>query len=160
MRLLDTIRSRTLAVRFGPLGQEAMTQLLDREGLPVDLLPFAQGSLARARALSLPEARETRDAFLSGLERALGASHPEAALRFAEERPDSRDELIELLSYVASTFAARARQDRAQGVFAEHHRCVSRAISQIEANGSPALVLESMLTKMMQDGQQWSVAAR
>lgn len=160
MRLLDTIRSRTLAVRFGPLGQAAMTQLLERESLPLDVLPFAQGSLARARALSLPEARETRESFLSGLEQALGASHPAAALRFAEERPDSRDELIELLAYVASTFAQRARNDRAHGVFAEHHQCVSRAISQIEANGSPALVLESMLTTMMQEDQAWSGSAR
>ncbi len=160
MRLLDTIRSRTLALRFGPLAEHAMTQLLEREGLPLDVLPFAQGSLARARVLAHPEAREAREAFLTGLDRALGASHPQAALRFAEERPDARDELIELLSYVASAFAQRARHDPAQGVFAQHHQCVSRAIAQIEANGSPAFVLEAMLTQMMQAGRAWSGSAR
>src|SRR5690606_1887639 len=103
MKLLDTIRSRTLAVRFGALGEQALAELLEREDLPADVLPFAQGSLARARSLASPEVRALRDDFMHALDQALSESHPQAALAFAETRPDGRGELVALLAHAAST---------------------------------------------------------
>ena len=42
-RLLDTIRSRTLPVRFGPLPESTVTSLLQARGLDPKLAPLAHG---------------------------------------------------------------------------------------------------------------------
>ena len=149
MKLIDTIRSRTLAVRFGALADGFMMDLLEKEQLPSDVLPFAQGSLARARALASPEVREAREAFVAALDHALVGPHVQAALQFAETRPDGRDELIALLAHAASTYAVRARSGQDGQLHAVRHEQLISAIRQIEANGSPALVLESMVAGMM-----------
>ena len=149
MKLLDTIRSRTLAIRFGPLRDEVMKQLLDKEGLPADVLPFAQGSLASARSLASPEVRELRDEFVQSLDRALTENHPRAALVFAETRPEGRSELIALLAHTASAFALRARQGDQPELYAARHQELVSAIREVEANGSAGLVLESMVARMM-----------
>lgn len=152
-QLLDTILSRSLAVRFGALPEEALRTLLQREGLPEEVLEYAQGSLDRARSLSDPSSREARQAFLSGLDQALTEGHTEAALRFADERPDGRHELLELLAHVAMTFAARARSGDCLSVWAERHRVITRSIRHIHANASPALVLESMVGELKSVGR-------
>jgi DNA polymerase III subunit delta' len=152
-QLLDTVLSRSLAVRFGLLPDDAMKILLERENLPADLISVAQGSLDKARALGEPDAKSARDEFLKALDAALGQADTEAALRFADGRPDARGDLLDLLGHVASTFAARARASGAQLAamesWAERHRVVLRSVRQIEANGSPALVLESMVTALI-----------
>lgn len=148
-KLLDTILSRSLAVRFGALPEDAMRTLLAREGLPEDVLEYAQGSLERAHALSDPSSRDARQAFLSGLDQALAEGHTEAALRFADNRPDGRHDLLELLTHVATTYAARARSGGELSIWAERHQVVSRSIRHIQANASPALVLESMVGQLL-----------
>jgi DNA polymerase-3 subunit delta' len=146
--LLDTVLSRSLAVRFGPLPEDVLRGLLAEEGLPEDVAPFAQGSLARARALAQPEARESREEFLRSLDRALDEGHTAAALEFADARPEGRGDLLGLLAHVATTFASRAREGERIQLWAERHRIVSQSIRRIEANGSPALVLESMVNQL------------
>lgn len=146
--LLDTVLSRSLAVRFGPLPDDAMEKLMAQNGLSPEVLKHAAGSLARARSLSEPEARAVREDFLAALDQALEQRHVQAALSFAEQRPDGRGELIDLLSYVATTFATRARSGSELYSWAKCHEIVLFSISQIEANGSPALVLESMVGKL------------
>ncbi len=147
-KLLDTIISRTLAVRFGPLPDAVMEMLLEREGLPSELALHAQGSLERARALSEPELREAREAFVQSLDEVLREGEPAAALRFAEQRPEGRDELVGTLAHVATVFAARARESRAM-TWAVRHQEVVRSIAEVERNGSPALVLESMALRLL-----------
>lgn len=146
--LLDTVLSRSLAVRFGPLPEDVLRGLLAKEGLPPDVAPWSQGSLARARALAQPEARELREGFLQSLDRALSEGHAAASLEFAETRPEGRGELLGLLAHVATTFAARAREGDHLRLWAERYRIVSQSIRKIEANGSPALVLESMVNQL------------
>lgn len=146
--LLDTVLSRSLAVRFGPLPEEVLGALLEREGLPREVTPFAQGSMARARALAEPSEREAREQFVKALDDALEAGHAAAALSFAETRPDGRGEVLSLLAHVATTFAKRAREGEHLEIWAERHRIVSQTIRKIEANGSPALVLESMVGQL------------
>ena len=152
-KLLDTILSRSLAVRFGALPQDVLRTLLEKEGLPDEVLEYAQGSLERARSLSDPSSRDARQAFLGALDQSLSEGHTEAALRFADGRPDGRHDLLELLTHVATTFAARARTGVELSVWAERHRVVSRSIQHIQANASPALVLESMVGELLSVGK-------
>lgn len=148
MKLLDTIRSRTLAVRFGPLASEVMGELLSANDLPLEVLPYAQGSLARARELASPEARGLRDDFLNGLDLALTQKHPRAALDFADQRPDARNDLIALLSHAATSYAHRAHEETHSELYALRHVELIRAVREVEANVSPALVLESLVTRL------------
>lgn len=148
-KLLDTILSRTLAVRFGPLPEAAMRTLLEREGLPADVIEFAQGSLARARMLASDDARETRDAFLKAMDAAIEAGHCRAALEFADARPEGRGELIAQLRHAGTYFAARARENQTDSLrWANRHRELTRSIREVEANGSPALVLEALMNRL------------
>ncbi len=151
-QLLDTVLSRSLAVRFGALPEDAMRTLLTKEGIPEELLELSQGSLAKARDLSEPSSREAREAFLDALDRALEEGHTAAALDFADARPDGRHQLLDLLSHVATTFAARARTGNDLRLWAERHRVISKSIRHIEANASPALVLESMVGQLKNAG--------
>jgi len=148
-KLLDTILSRTLAVRFGPLPENAMSELLGREQLSTDVIPYAQGSMARARILASEEAREKRDLFVNGLSDALEAGTVAAALKFADSRPEGRADLLEQLRNAATSFATTARESEEAEIWANRYIEVMRGMREIEANGSPALVLESMVTRMI-----------
>lgn len=152
-RLLDTVRSRSLAVRFRPLGPNVMARILEQEGADFtsDVLAAAQGSLTMARALSDPDARRARDEFVEQADRAMSAEHGASAIDFAEGRPEGRDALLSLLGHLAVTFAGRARANvdgHTQGSWARRYQIVRRASDEVERNGSPALVLESMITEL------------
>src|SRR5262245_59526348 len=56
-RLLDTVRSRTLPIRFGPLPDAVITELLAQRGISPDpsVVAAAAGSAARAFELCEPE---------------------------------------------------------------------------------------------------------
>lgn len=149
-RLLDTIRSRTLAIRFGPLPEQIVREILVKEGAPAEVAEFAQGSLARARAYVDPEKRDAQQKFADAADRLLNAPHPEAALTFAEERPEARDELLGHLRDLATTYALRGRSASPEqaALWAGRYFEVTRALREIERNGSPALVLESLLLRL------------
>lgn len=151
-RLLDTIRSRTLALRFGPLDHATLGQLFAREGLPEAVLTHCAGSMTRARALAEPEQRGRREEFLGAADEALAAPHPAAAIAFADQRPEGRDELQALLTHLGIEYAERARtsgQDMA--LWARRHAEVQRARAEAERNVSPALVLESLMLRLRGD---------
>jgi len=146
-RLLDTIRSRTLPVRFGPLPENDVAMLLEREGLPAEVARFAGGSLERARQLAEPDARAARDAFVAAADQATSAEHDQAALDFADQRPEDRGELLQALGHLASVYAERARtQDLLR--YARYHEAVQRSVDEIESNASPALALEVLLLNL------------
>lgn len=147
-KMLDTILSRTLAVRFGPLPDEVVQTLLKQEGLDPELALHSQGSLERARLLSEPEARTAREQFIEALDNAIMSGKVSEALRFANTRPEDRHDLIEVLGHAATTYATRARQGREIGKWAGLHKEISDAIAEVERNTSPALVLESLVCRM------------
>lgn len=152
-RLLDTVRSRSLAVRFRPLSPVVMARVLANEGVEVtdDLLAAAQGSLTLARSLADPEARRARDDFVEQADRAMQAEHGASAIDFAEGRPEGRDALLSMLGHLAVTFAGRARSTddgHTQSNWARRYQIVRRASDEVERNASPALVLESMITDL------------
>ena len=147
-RLLDTILSRTLAVRFKPLPAALIATLLEAEGQSSEMAAFSGGSVSRALELSEPESRKARADFVDAARTALAAPHAAAAIEFGASRPEGRDGLKSLLSHLASVFASEARQGAYMGLFARRHQEVVRAITEIERNGTPALVLEAMILRL------------
>lgn len=154
-RLLDTIASRTIRVRFGPLPKHALSALLADAGpsLTEDILDRAQGSLERARSLMNEEERAAYAAFTQAVERAVAARDPSAAVRFAESRPSDRDGLLDQLRFLGSSYAMGARMSGAsdpEGLArsASRYALVDQAMRKIEQNASPALALETLIIRL------------
>ncbi|MEZ4225422.1 MAG: DNA polymerase III subunit [Polyangiaceae bacterium] len=152
-RLLDTIRSRTLAVRFGPLSVSVLQELLRARGLPAELASQANGSAARALELADADRAQERDAFTDAVQQALSAADATEALDIAKNRPEDRHALRELLAHLAHRFAeeskARVTTEPEQAVlWAERHGIVLASLNDIERNVQPALALEAMLLRM------------
>lgn len=152
-RLLDTIRSRTLPVRFAPLPDPIVASILERRGLDPAVAPLAQGSASLAIELADPEAKAARDAFVDAALAALEATELTAALKLAEGKKD-RDQLRADLAFLAQALAVDARRvvatDPARaGRRALEHAEVLAAIRDVERNVQPALAVESMVVRVM-----------
>lgn len=152
-RLLDTLLSRTLAVRFGPLPDAVVAELLERQGKPKEVASFAQGSMELALALADPESVAEREQFAIAVKQALAATDLVPALLLAEAHSGERGPLRGHLVHLAQTLARDGRAWLAQNPeaaerAARHHQCVLAAMEDLERNGQPALVLESMIYRM------------
>lgn len=152
-RLLGTIRSRTLAVRFGPLSEETLAAILERHGKPASVARLAGGSASAALVLADDDLARARDEFIRGANGAIGAPGLDAALAFAGSRPDDRDALLEQLRNLAQHYALEARdvvagEPRTAAALAARHAVVTGAIEAVERNAQPALVLESMVVRL------------
>jgi len=153
-RLLDTIRSRTLPVRFSPLPDALVAGILERQGLDPKVAPLAQGSVALALELASEDAIKEREDFVAGAHSAIDARDLAPALKFAEIRRE-RDSLRGLLSYFAQSLAIAGRENVGSALgdaerCALRHSVVLSAMRDVERNVSPALVLESMLCRLRQ----------
>jgi DNA polymerase III subunit delta' len=152
-KLLDTIRSRTLPVRFGPLPDSVVAKLLAARGLDEKLAALAHGSMQEALASADPEELARRSAFSDQLLAGLDAPDLAAALAFAEKAKLERAELAELLSHVAQVLALRAREviaaepEEARRA-ARRHEVVRGALADVERNVGPQLALEAMVAKL------------
>jgi DNA polymerase III subunit delta' len=152
-RLLDTIRSRTLPVRFAPLPDRVVASLLERRGLDPSVAPLAQGSASLAMELADPEAKAARDAFVDAALAALDATELTAALKLAEGKKD-RDELRADLAFLAQALATDARRrvesepHQAERRATEHAEVLA-AIRDVERNVQPALAVESMVVRLI-----------
>ncbi|HEX2879535.1 MAG TPA: DNA polymerase III subunit [Polyangiaceae bacterium] len=152
-RLLDTVRSRTLPIRFGPLPDGVLERVLSAAGKPKELAALAQGSAELALQLGDAELRQSRDEFLSAAVNAMTAPHFSAALDVAADLPKERDTLRQHLRALAQHFALDARSTlqrdpkRAQAA-AEHFSTVLEAVAAIERNVNPTLVVEAMLSRL------------
>ncbi len=153
-RLLDTIRSRTLPVRFSPLGDELIARLLQEKGLDPKVASVAQGSMAQALELASDDAVKERDDFVAAARAAVTARDLAPAIKFAEAKRE-RDALRGLLAYFAQSLAIAGRQQVTEKVAeaersAEQHRVVLSAMQDVERNVSPALALEAMISRLRQ----------
>ncbi len=152
-RLLDTIRSRTLPVRFGPLPEPVVSKLLAARGVDEKLAALSQGSMQQALASADPEDLARRTAFAEQLLAGLDAPDLAGALAFAEKQKLERVELTDLLSHLAQVLALRAREvvaekpDEARRA-ARRHEVVRSALSDVERNVGPQLALEAMVAKL------------
>jgi DNA polymerase III subunit delta' len=152
-RLLDTVRSRTLAVRFGPLSETVIAGILERNGKPPAVAALAQGSAGTAFELADPERLEEKDAFVAAALKAVAAPDLATAMRTAETRAGDRLELRALLAHLAQALATRAREavkgaPLTAELSARHHGVVLNAMNELEKNGQPALVMEAMLARL------------
>jgi DNA polymerase-3 subunit delta' len=159
--LLPTIRSRAQRVRFGPLPDDVVTELLAERGVErahaEAIANLAGGSMATALVLSDAEASARRDEFVSRAMGALDAGSLSASLELAEDaKKVSRDALVAQIGAFASALAAKARAavvkgasgDRTADMAAARHGLALATTQQIEANASAQLAVEAMLIKM------------
>jgi DNA polymerase III subunit delta' len=154
-RLLDTIRSRTLPVRFAPLPDQVVAQILEARGLDSAVAPLAQGSAGQALLLADPERQADRESFVAGVLEALEASDLSAALKLGESRRADRQELGELLGHLGQALAARSRAlAESEPARAEHlaqqYDVVLSTLGELEKNVQPALAFEAMMVRLRQ----------
>lgn len=152
-RLLDTVLSRTLAVRFGPLPDDLVARILDEHGADPSVAPLAQGSASLALELSEDEAMRARREFVESALEAIDAPDLASAIGIADARPSGRDALKDQLAFLAHELAARGRQSvAADPAGAERSaRCyqvVLDTIAQVERNVQPTLALEAMVSRL------------
>lgn len=152
-RLLDTVRSRTLAVRFGPLPDEVVAKLCEARGLPPEVAALAQGSAELAFELADPEARRERDEFLEAARAAITAPDLAQAIALGQSRGEGRDALREQLGFFAQSLADQARTSvEADPELAERsahrHAVVLATLAEIDRNVQPTLALEAMVARL------------
>jgi DNA polymerase-3 subunit delta' len=154
-KLLDTIRSRTLPVRFGPLPDEVLRGILARHQLDADAttVALAGGSARRLLDACDPEQIAHRRQFVEGVLAALQAPDLGAAIQMAASRELDRNGLTRDLRALAQHFAIAARE-RAEADpdsalrSARRYAEVPVAIETLERNVPPTLALEALVARL------------
>ena len=152
-RLLDTIRSRTLPVRFGPLADDVVARLLEARGFKPELAALAQGSMEQALALADTEALAVREDFARHVLAGMDAPDLASSLAFAEKAKLERQELSDLLGHLAQVLALKAREIVAAAPedarrSSRRYEIVRGAQNDLERNVGPQLALEAMMAKL------------
>lgn len=155
--LLPTILSRTQRVRFAPLPDEVVSELLVASGIDAEraaeVTRLAGGSVEAGALMADPEESEARSAFIDGALAATQAPGVEGVLSLAEAAKKEKDRLPTLIAALASTLAARAAEAARAGrpeaeALATRGRFALNALEHLAGNGSAQLVVEAMLTRM------------
>ncbi len=156
-RLLDTIRSRSLPLRFGPLPDDVMADLLRDHGvadhLIADLIDLAGGSIAAALSAADAEQASERDQFVRAVREAVAASDLGAGVALGESASRDRSSLMADLRTLAGSYVREARAavrddpPRAE-LSARRHELVLDAIDAIERNGAATLTLASLVASL------------
>ncbi len=160
-RLLNTIRSRTLPVRFAPLSDEILHGILRAKGIPAErqdlAVELAAGSASAALELCDEERTAGRDAFVRDLLGAVSARDLGPAVAFAESRDKDKGELKEDLRALGASLcrAARAEVDRAPRaalIAARRYEAVAKAVVNIDRNASAPLTVIALIQEMREVG--------
>lgn len=153
-RLLDTIRSRTLPIRFGPLPDAAILEILKREGHGAEerVVHFAAGSAGRALELCDSDQVARRERFVQAVLGAALAPDLGAALELTAGGQLERAELGHDLQWLGQHFAAAVREEgggggRALGD-ANRYLEVQETLKALERNVPPALALEALIARL------------
>jgi len=156
-KLLDTIRSRSLPVRFGPLPDEVIASILRDNGVDqasvADAVEMAGGSAAVALAVADAEESQARGGFVRDVMKAVEASDMHDAITLAESLKAERSELIGHLRALASTYARCVRRDvgaapRRAELAARRYELVLDAVDAIERNGAAGLAVASLVASL------------
>jgi DNA polymerase III subunit delta' len=156
-RLLNTIRSRTLPVRFGPLPDEVVRAALRSQGVPEErhdlAVELAAGSASLALELCDAERTAARDAFVASVLGAVDARDLGPAVALSESGDRDKGALREDLRALAAVLARRARREveaapRAAAVAARRYQAVARAVVSLERNASPGLTMIALVQEM------------
>jgi DNA polymerase-3 subunit delta' len=151
--LLDTIRSRTLAVRFGALSQELVVALGKEHGVTREIAALSQGSLSTAIELMQEETVAERERFADTALELIDAPDYASAIALAEQRAPDRHRLKQQLEYLAQRLALRASEviathpDLAERC-AKQHQIVQGSLRDVDRNAQAALLIESMIAKL------------
>src|SRR5205085_11813827 len=117
--LLPTILSRTLRVRFAPLPDDVVREILEARGVEppraAEVARLAQGSVEAGETLADPEESSAREAFVSRAFEAVAAKDTAALLAFAEDAKKEKERLAGWIAALASAFAARASEAAKSG---------------------------------------------
>ncbi|MDX2051456.1 MAG: DNA polymerase III subunit delta' [Polyangiaceae bacterium] len=155
--LIDTVRSRTLPLRFRPLSDELIQALLQAQGLRTDVVPLAHGSASLAFELATAENLGQYESFAEGALKGLAAKTLAHALDAAADRPNDRDQFLARLDFLGEKLAALGRSavnedlSRAEAA-ASAHAVVLQAMGRVKANMQPALAFEWMMAKLRECG--------
>lgn len=152
-RLLDTIRSRTLAVRFAPLSDEVLGSILDAQGVSRAVIPLSGGSASQALALTDSELLEANQSFANALCASLDSPDLAAALAKIEIKGNDRLALKEQLGWFAQHLAKRAKDSvsddpAAAERDARRYPLVLATMADLERNANPALAVEALVTRL------------
>jgi DNA polymerase-3 subunit delta' len=156
-RLINTIRSRTLPVRFAPLPDDVVRSILRAQSIPEErhelAIDLAGGSASLALELVDEERTAARDAFVAEALAAVGARDLGAAVAFAESRDKDKDQLKDDLRALAASLARLARQTvdsapRTAGVAAKRYEAVAKAVVNLDRNASAPLTMIAMIQDM------------
>lgn len=155
--LLPTIRSRTLRIRFAPLGESLVTKLLTERGVEAGMAAAlahrANGSIGQALALADATAAEAATSFTQRALAAVASKDFTLALDLAGDAKKAKAELEMHLAAFSAALAAEGRTRALAGdptatAYAHRHELALRALRELDGNAAPALVVESMLSAM------------
>jgi DNA polymerase-3 subunit delta' len=156
-RLLNTIRSRTMPVRFGPLPDEVVRGILREKGVPEErhdvAIELAAGSASLAIELCDDERTAAREAFVSAVLGAVEARDLGPAVTLSEGGEKDKGALRDDLRALAAVLARKARQDvdrapRASLLAAKRYEAVAKAVVSLERNASPGLTMIALVQEM------------
>jgi DNA polymerase-3 subunit delta' len=156
-RLLDTIRSRTMPVRFAPLSEEIVRGVLRARGIAAErhdlALELAAGSASAAIEHADPELTAEREELVRRVLTAVSARDLGPGVAFAESSESNRLALRRDLAAVAAALARTARKEvaadpRAAGIAAQRYEAVAQAIIRLEKNASTSLALIQLVAEM------------
>jgi DNA polymerase-3 subunit delta' len=154
-RLLDTIRSRTLPVRFGPLPDPVLEEILARHQLQADAtsIALAAGSASRLLDACDPEVVARREHFIGAVLSAIRAPDLGAAVQLAAAEQLDRGGLTRDLRALGQHFALEGRMqaadDREPALrSANRYREVLVALEALERNSPPVLALEALVARL------------
>lgn len=155
--LLPTILSRTLKVRFAPLPDELVSELLEAQGIEKkrakEVARLAGGSVENGALLADPEESEAREKFVERALAAISAAPLDGVLALAEDAKKEKDTLPARIAALASTLAERAGAAAREGspeaeTLANRGRHALTALEHLAGNSAPQMVVEAMLTRM------------
>lgn len=151
-RLLDTLRSRTLAVRFGPLPNDVVVSLLESLGLDSSFAAAAEGSMERALQLANNEVAERNREWIKTVDGALAAPNLGPGLELTRDLPKGRHEVLALLQAYSSELALRVRApsltDAERNTLAQRHQKLDATLGAVEQNVNPSLAVEALLVEL------------
>jgi len=156
-RLLNTIRSRTLPVRFAPLGEAIIRGVLRARQIPDErhdlAVELCGGSASAALDLCDEERTATREAFVQRVFEAAEARDLGAAVALAESLEKDKDELKNDLRALGASLARRARVEVESApahaeALARRYEAVARCVGKLERNASPALAVVSLIADL------------
>lgn len=155
--LLPTILSRTQRVRFAPLPDDVVTELLAARGVEAarakHVARLAGGSVEVGMLLADPDESEVRERFVESALAATTGPTIEQVLALAETAKKDKDRLASNVAALAAELAARAAEAARAGkpeaeALAIRGRFALTALEHLAANGAAQLVVEAMLMRM------------